>query len=208
MRTALIKTVKEFDRDNAWDWAASLTYYGVLSIFPGLVVIVSLIGLFGQDSQPLLDSLSGMAPGPVREIIHESVTGLQDSTTTAGWAAVLGVLVALWSASGYVGAFMRAANAIYDVPEGRPIWKTMPIRLGVTVATGVLLVVSAVIVVVSGGVAAALGRGLGLEQATVQVWNVAKCRLCSRSSTGRLRTRGRAVSPGSVRAASSPSSCG
>jgi membrane protein len=174
VRTALVKAVKEFDRDNAWDWSAALTYYGVLSIFPGLVVIVSLIGLFGRDAQPLLDSVSGMAPGPVREIIHESVTGLQDSTATAGLAAAFGVVGGLWSASGYVGAFMRATNAIYDVPEGRPMWKTMPIRLGVTVATGVLLVLSAVIVVVSGGVASAVGRSLGLEHATVQVWNIAK----------------------------------
>lgn len=174
VRTALVRTVKEFNRDNAWDWAAALTYYGVLSIFPGLVVIVALVGLFGQDSQPLLDSLSGMAPGPVREIIRDSVSGLQDSPTAAGWAAVLGLTLALWSASGYVGAFMRAANAIWDVPEGRPLWKTMPIRLGVTVSTGVLLILSAVIVVVSGGVSSAVGRTLGLEDATVRAWDVVK----------------------------------
>jgi membrane protein len=171
----LKKTVTEFDRDNAWDWAAALTYYGVLSIFPGLVVIVSLVGLVGRRPlEPVLDSLTQVAPGPVRDIINTSVTGLQNSTSKAGVAAVIGLLVALWSASGYVAAFMRASNATYDVPEGRPIWKKLPIRLVVTMAAGVLLVASAFIVVVSGGIATALGRALGLEQATLRLWAIGK----------------------------------
>jgi membrane protein len=175
LKSVLRRTVKEFDRDNAWDWAASLTYYGVLSIFPGLVVIVSLVGLVGRRPlEPVLDSLTQVAPGAVRDIITTSVTGLQNSSSKAGAVAVIGVLVALWSASGYVAAFMRASNAIYDVPEGRPLWKKLPIRLIVTMAAGVLLVASAFIVVVSGGIATALGRALGLEQATLHVWAVSK----------------------------------
>jgi membrane protein len=171
----LKKTVTEFDRDNAWDWAASLTYYGVLSIFPGLVVIVSVVGLVGRRPlEPVLNSLTQVAPGPVRDIINTSVTGLQSSTSRAGVVAVIGLLVALWSASGYVAAFMRASNAIYDVPEGRPIWKKLPIRVVVTIAAGVLLVASSFIVVVSGGIATALGRELGLEQATLRAWTIGK----------------------------------
>ena len=203
--TALKKTVKEFDRDNGWDWAASLTYYGVLSIFPGLLVIVSIVGLLGRSSvQPLLDSISGVAPGPVRTIINESVTGLQQSSDKAGVVAIIGLIVALWSASGYVGGFMRAANAMYDVPEGRPIWKTIPIRLAVTVATGALLVTSAVIVVVTGDLAGAVGRAFGLEQAAVNTWNIAKWPVLvvlvgadvRDSSTGPRPTPGRAGSAG------------
>ena len=172
---ALKLTLREFNRDNAFDWAAALTYYSVLSIFPGLVVIVSIVGLVGRRSlQPVLSSIDQVAPGPVRDIINTSITGLQNSSSKAGLIAIIGVLVALWSASGYVSAFMRASNAIYDVPEGRPIWKTLPIRLGVTVAAGVLLVVSAIIVVVSGSLATALGRGLGLEQTTLHIWSIAK----------------------------------
>jgi len=170
--TAIKRTFVEFDQDNAWDWAAALTYYGVLSIFPGLLVLVSLVGLFGRQSiQPLLDSINGVAPGPVRAILTDSVHGLEDHAGKAGLVALVGLAVALFSASGYIGAFMRAANAMYDVPEGRPMWKTIPIRIGVTAVVGVLLVVSALIVILSGDLATAVGRGLGLESTTVALWS-------------------------------------
>jgi len=173
--TAVRRTLTEFARDNGFDWAAALTYYGVLSIFPGLLVLVSLVGLFSRASiQPLLDSLSEAAPGPVQSILHDSVAGLEGAAGRAGLVAVIGIVIGLWSASGYVGAFMRASNAMYDVPEGRPLWKTVPIRLGITVATGVLLVLSAGIVLITGDLASAVGRGLGFESATVAVWGVAK----------------------------------
>jgi membrane protein len=147
----------------------------VLSIFPGLLVLVSLVGLLRRESiQPMLNSLSAAAPGPVKTILSESVAGLLESSGSAGFVAILGLAVAFWSASGYIGAFMRAANVMYDVPEGRPVWKTIPIRLGVTAAAGVLLIVSAAIVVLTGDLATAVGRGLGLESTTVAVWNVAK----------------------------------
>ena len=100
--TATKRSVIEFDRDNAWDWAAALTYYGVLSIFPGLVVVVSIVGLVRRSAlQPLIDSLTGIAPGPVRTILNEAVVGLRDSPRQAGVAAAIGLVFALWSASGY-----------------------------------------------------------------------------------------------------------
>lgn len=175
VRSALRRSVVEFDRDNAWDWAAALTYYGVLSIFPGLLVVVSLVGLARPGAiEPLIASVSDLAPGPARTIITEAVRGLQESPRQAGFFAVLGLVVALWSASGYTGAFIRAANAAYDVPEGRPIWKTLSIRVGVTILTGILLVASAVIVVVTGNLSAILGRVLGLESSAVTAWNIGK----------------------------------
>ena len=178
-RPALVSAVRrafvEFKDDNATDWAAALTYYGVLSIFPGLLVVVSLVGLVSRSAvQPLIANLAAVAPGPVRTILQESVNGLQSSRGVASVVAAVGLLVAVWSASGYIGAFMRAANAMYDVPEGRPVWKTVPIRLGVTVLVGVLLVVSATIVVVSGDIAGAVGRAVGLGATAVLVWNIAK----------------------------------
>jgi len=173
--SAVKRTAIEFNGDNAWDWAAALTYYGVLSIFPGLLVLVSLVGLLRPAVvQPLISSLSEVAPGPVRTIMDEAVRGLQSSSDKAGLVAVIGLLIALWSASGYAGAFIRAANAMYDVPEGRPIWKTLPIRIGITIGTGVLLVLSATIVVVSGRLAEGVGRALGFESATVLMWNIVK----------------------------------
>lgn len=175
MSAAARGAVKEFAEDKATDWAAALTYYAVLSIFPGLLVIVSLVGLLKRSAvTPFLDNLTAVAPGPVKTILQESVDGLQSSRGTAGFVAIIGVLVAIWSASGYVGAFMRAANEIYDVPEGRPIWKTVPIRVGITLLVGVLLIVSAFIVIVSGNIATAVGRSMGLGDTAVTIWGVAK----------------------------------
>jgi membrane protein len=172
---ALKRSVKEFTEDNLTDWAAALTYYGVLSIFPGLLVLVSVLGLLGPSAiQPLLDNVGQIAPGPVRTILENAANSVQQSQGTAGITAIIGLAVAIWSASGYAAAFMRASNAIYDVREGRPIWKTLPIRIGVTLSTGVLLVVSAVIVVLTGDVAEQAGRALGVESVLVTTWNIVK----------------------------------
>ena len=167
------RTVREFDNDSLTDWAAALTYYGVLSIFPGLLLLASVLGMIGQSAtQPLIDNLAGVAPGPVRQILTDSLHSLQ-STSGAG-LAIVSLAGALWSASGYVGAFMRASNAIYDVPEGRPIWKTLPIRLAVTVTVGAMLAASALIVVFTGELADRLGRLLGVGSAALTAWSILK----------------------------------
>ena len=172
---ALKRSVKEFMEDNLTDWAAALTYYGVLSIFPGLLVLVSVLGLLGPSAiQPLLDNVGQITPGPVRTILDNAANALEQSQGTAGITAIIGLAVAIWSSSGYVAAFMRASNAIYDVREGRPIWKTLPIRIGVTLLTGVLLVVSALIVVLTGDVAEQAGRALGIESVLVTTWSIVK----------------------------------
>jgi membrane protein len=172
---AVKRSVKEFMEDNLTDWAAALTYYGVLSLFPALLVLVSALGLLGPSAiQPLIDNIGQIAPGPVRAILETAAASLQQAQGIAGITAIISLAVALWSASGYVAAFMRASNAIYDVPEGRPIWKTVPIRIGVTVVVGVLLVLSAVIVILTGEVAEQLGRALGLESVLVTAWSIVK----------------------------------
>jgi membrane protein len=164
----LKRTVREFRADNLSDWAAALTYYAVLSIFPGLLVLVSVLGLVGESAvQPLIDNLRGLAPGAVTDIL---TTGTQ----SLGVLTVVGLAVALWSASGYIAAFMRASNAIYDVPEGRPIWKTLPIRLGLTVLTGLVLLASALMVVFTGGLAERLATAMDAESAALTAWNILK----------------------------------
>jgi membrane protein len=169
------RTLREYKDDDLQDRAAALTYFGIQSIFPGLLVLVSLLGLAGKSvTQPLISNLGKAAPGPVRTIITNNVTHLQHSQTASGIVGVVAIAVALWSASNYVAAFMRASNAIYDVPEGRPIWKTAPVRLGVTIVTLVLLVAAAIIVVVSGGLAEKVGNALGLGSVAVTVWDIAK----------------------------------
>jgi YihY family inner membrane protein len=172
---AVKRTVREFRVDNLSDWAAALTYYSVLSIFPALLVVVSLVDLAGRTTiQTLLDNLGQVAPGSVNQILATGIDNLRRTHGSAGVLALVSLAVALWLASRYIAAFMRASNAIYDVPEGRPIWKTLPIRIGVTVVVMVLLAVSAVAVVATGGLASRIGRLLGLGSTAVTVWDIAK----------------------------------
>jgi membrane protein len=172
--TALKRTFQEFSNDNLSDWAAALTYYGVLSIFPGVLVLISVLGLLGQGTTDRVqETISGLAPSATRQIINGAIDQVQGSPT-AGAAAIIGLVVAFWSASGYIGAFMRASNAIYDVPEGRPVWKTLPIRLAVTAVVGVMLLASALIVVFTGNLATRAGEALGIGSAAVTAWNIAK----------------------------------
>jgi membrane protein len=171
----LKRTVAEFKEDNLTDWAAALTYYGVLAIFPALLVLVSVLGLIGSSAtQPLIDNLGKVAPGPAREIFTSAIKNLQGSQGAAGVLFVIGLAGALWSASGYVAAFMRASNSIYDIEEGRPVWKTLPTRIVLTIVLLTLLAVSAVAVTLTGGLAKEVGGVLGLSDTAVTVWNIAK----------------------------------
>jgi membrane protein len=171
----LKRTVAEFREDNLTDWAAALTYYSVLAIFPALIVLVSILGLVGESAtQPLIDNLGTVAPGPAKEIFTSAIENLQGDQGAAGVLFVIGLLGALWSASGYVAAFMRASNAIYDIEEGRPIWKTLPVRVALTLVLLTLLAISTIAVVLTGGVAEKVGDLVGLGSTAVSVWNIAK----------------------------------
>ncbi|WP_433114735.1 YhjD/YihY/BrkB family envelope integrity protein [Micromonospora sp. CA-246542] len=175
-KAALRRTVREFQDDSLTDWAAALTYYGVLSIFPGVLVLISILGLLGTSAtEGVKDTVNQAVPNDsVQKIIEEAIKQAQGSGGLASVAAIIGLVAAFWSASGYIAAFMRASNTIYDVPEGRPIWKTLPIRLGVTAVIGVLLLASAVIVVFTGRLAEVVGDAIGVGSEAVTVWNVAK----------------------------------
>jgi membrane protein len=169
------RAVREFSTDAVSDWAAALTYYGILSMFPGLLVLVSVLGLVGASTT---DQVQGVvkefAPGQVGGFLDQAIRQVRQNTGAAGILAIVGILIAFWSASGYVGAFMRASNAIYDVPEGRPVWKTLPIRVGVTAAVGLMLILSALIVVFTGNVAEQAGNVIGVGSTAVMIWGVAK----------------------------------
>jgi membrane protein len=169
------RSVKEFNDDNLTDWAAALTYYGILAIFPALLVLVSVLGLIGEAAtQPLIDNLSDVAPGPAQEILTDALRNIEDSRGSASFVFLVGLLGALWSASGYVGAFMHASNAIYDIEEGRPVWKTLPLRVGLTVALLALVAITAVGVVLTGGVAKEVGSLVGVGDTAVTIWGIAK----------------------------------
>ncbi|MFF1442008.1 YihY/virulence factor BrkB family protein [Streptomyces sp. NPDC058295] len=168
-------TLREFTDDELTDRAAALTYYGVLSMFPALLVLVSLLGLAGKSAtDEVLDNLRKVAPGSARDIISDAVQQLQGRGGVGSVMAIVGLVLAVWSASGYTAAFIRSANAVYDMPEGRPVWKVLPLRVGVTVVLLVLAVASALIVVFTGGLARQAGAALGIGDTALTVWSIAK----------------------------------
>ncbi len=172
---AVKRTVKEFKDDKLTDWAAALTYYGVLSIFPALLALISILGLIGQSAtRPLLDNVGTFAPGAAQDIVTSAIENVERSQGAAGFAFVIGLVAAIWAASRYIGAFIRASNVVWDVEEGRPIWKTIPLRLGITVVMLILLAVTALMVVLTGPLAQRVGDLVGLGETAVTVWDIAK----------------------------------
>jgi membrane protein len=170
------KTAREFSDDQATDLAAALTYYAVLAVFPALLAFVSLVGLFGDPESTtggLLELAAGLVPQSTLDAVREIIEGLAASPASA-LTFVLGVVGALWSASGYVGAFSRAMNRIYEIDEGRPFWKLRPVSLGVTVLAIVSAVIAAVIVVSSGRVAQSIGEAIGVGDAVLFVWDIVR----------------------------------
>ncbi len=169
------RTLKEFSSDHLTDLAAALTYYGVLAMFPMLIVIVSVLGLIGNSvTQPLIQNLNTVAPGPAKTIFISAIHNIQSGRGAATVGFIAGLAAALWSASGYIAAFMRASNVVWDVEEGRPIYKTIPIRLVVTLVTVILLTISAAAVVFTGPLASQLGNLIGVGSTAVQAWDIAK----------------------------------
>lgn len=170
------RTVKEFVDDDCTDLAAALTYYSVLAIFPAIVALMALLGVVGQAEQSvntILDIIEPLVSDEVLGDVEPVIRQLAESQA-AGFALIAGLLGALWSASAYVNAFSRAMNRIYEVEEGRPVWKLRPQMILVTLASLVLLAMAAIMLVVSGGLARSIGDVLGLGDTAVQVWNIAK----------------------------------
>ncbi|MGH2976280.1 MAG: YihY/virulence factor BrkB family protein [Solirubrobacterales bacterium] len=171
----LKRTVSEFRADNLTDWAAALTYYAILSIFPALIVLVSILGLAGDSAtNAVLDNINELGPGPAQDIISGAIREIASSQGTAGLAFVIGLVAALWSASGYVGAFSRASNVIYETEEGRPFWKLRPLQVGMTLVLLLLVAVSAIAIVVSGPLASDVGKIFGVEGTAVTIFNIVK----------------------------------
>nr|WP_218711712.1 YihY/virulence factor BrkB family protein [Arthrobacter sp. BF1] len=170
------RAVAKFSADGCTDLAASLTYYGVLSLFPALLALISIMGLVGQAEQTsalLLDLVSRAAGPETVEAIRQPVEQLT-SSRAAGLTLVIGIVTALWSASGYVGAFSRSMNRIYGIDEGRPAWKLRPALLLVTLVVVLLVAIMALLLLLSGPVAQAVGEMLGVGSATLTVWSIAK----------------------------------
>jgi membrane protein len=169
----LKRTLKEFSEDNLTDWAAALTYYGVLALFPALIALLSIVGLL-TNPQELTEALTAVVPAQAAETLNPVIEQIAGNTGTAGFALILGIAGAVWSASGFVGAFTRAANVVYETPEGRKIWKLKPLQLLVTLVGILFAAVIVAMLVLSGPVVEAIGSAIGLGDTALTVWNVVK----------------------------------
>jgi membrane protein len=172
----LRKTRREFGEDQCTDLAAALTYYSVLALFPAAIALVSLLGVVGQAQKSVdtvLQVLQPLVSANTLATIRPSLEQIAHSQG-AGPALVLGILGALWSASGYVSAFGRAMNRIYEIDEGRPFWKLRPVMLLVTLVAILLVAVVLVMLIVSGPLATSIGDQIGLGSQALLVWNIAK----------------------------------
>ena len=173
----LKRTATEFSEDKLTIWAAALTYYGLLSLFPALIAMVSLIGIFGDPrstTESITEIIGEIGPASAVDTFAGPVRSLATNQSAAGFALVLGLLVALWSASAYVGAFIQASNVIYETPEGRPFWKLRPLQIAVTLAMIVMMALLAVGLVLTGPVVEAIANPIGLSDTAVAIWNIAK----------------------------------
>jgi membrane protein len=171
------RMLKEISQDNLTDSAAALTYYGVLAMFPAAIALISIVGLVFDPQQiahGLTTVLNQIAPGTAAKTFSGVINNLAGSTATAGLGLILGLAGALWSASGYVGAFTRAANVIWETPEGRPFWKLKPLQLLLTLIGVLFTAVIAAAVALSGPIVRAVGNAMGLSSTLVTVWNIAK----------------------------------
>jgi membrane protein len=173
----LKRTFSEFSDDNLTDWAAALTYYAVLSLFPALIALLSIVGLVADPAtitRVLTQTISAIGPASAVKTFQGPIQSLTASNSRAGFGLVLGLAGSLWSASGYIGAFMRASNSIYEIEEGRPFWKLRPLQLLVTLILELMLAVVVVALIVSGPLATALGNAVGLGNSALDVFNIAK----------------------------------
>lgn len=172
----LRKTVREFLDDGCTDLAAALTYYAVLSVFPAALALLSLLSVLGQGSRAVnavVDVLRPLVSPEVLARVEPTLHGLA-TTRGGGIALVVGIAGAVWSASAWVNAFSRAMNRVYEVEEGRPVWKRRPAMLLVTLAAIVLCAVALLVLVISGPVAASVGSTLGIGSTWLTVWAWAK----------------------------------
>jgi membrane protein len=173
----LKRVVAEFRDDNVTDWAAGLTYYAVLSIFPAFIALISILGLVVDPAtitRVVTDTVSQLGPESAVNTVKRPIEEISQNQSTAFLGLIVGLALALWTASNYVGAFMRASNAIYEREEGRPFWKLRPIQLLVTLILVLMAALVVLALIVSGPVAEAIGSAVGLGDTAVMAWDIAK----------------------------------
>jgi membrane protein len=173
----LKRTASEFQEDNLTDWAAALTYYGLLSLFPALIALVAIVGLFGDPkstTSTVTDIVTSIGPKSAAQTFVGPIESITSNRGGAGIALVVGLLAALWSASGYVGAFIRASNIIYEKAEGRPFWKLRPLQMLVTLTMILIMALVAMGLVLTGPIVEAVAEPLGFSGTATTIWDIAK----------------------------------
>ncbi len=173
----LKKAALEFNEDHMTDWAAALTYYGLLSLFPALIAMVSVVGIFGDPettTRSITDIVTQLGPSTAADTFSGPIQSITEHRSAAGVLFFVGLGAALWSASGYIGAFMRAANVIWETPEGRGFLKLRPLQLAVTLLLIVLFALVALSLVLTGPVVEAVGDSVGVGSTAQTVWDIAK----------------------------------
>jgi membrane protein len=173
----LKRTVQEFQEDNLTDWAAALTYYGLLALFPALIALVSIVGLVADPqstTRTITDIVTRVGPDSAATTFEGPIRQVTESRGTAGFALIASTVVALWSASGYLGAFIRASNVIYETREGRPFWKLRPLQLVMTLVIVLLLAVMALGIVLTGPILSDVAEPIGVSGTAVSIWSYAK----------------------------------
>jgi len=173
----LRRTVTEFSEDNLMDWSAALTYYGLLALFPALIALVSVVGLLADPqttAQKITEIVTQIGPSSGAQTFAGPIKSITSNQSAAGILFVVGLVGALWSASGYVGAFMRASNIIYETPEGRPIWKLRPLQMLITLVIVLLVAILSLSLVLTGPIVDAVAEPLGIGSTAVTIWNIAK----------------------------------
>jgi membrane protein len=167
------RTLKEFSEDGLTDWAASLTYYGILALFPALTALLSIVGLL-TNPQQLTEAITAVVPAQAADTLNPVIQQIAGSSGAAGLGLIIGVAGAVWSASGYVGAFTRAANVVYETPEGRKVWKLKPLQLLITLIGILFAALILAMLVLSGPVVDAIGQSIGLGDTVLSIWSWAK----------------------------------
>ena len=173
----LRRTVSEFSEDNLTDWAAALTYYGLLAMFPALIALVSIVGLFADPqatAQKITQIVTELGPSSGAQTFSGPIKSITSNQSAAGILFVVGLAAALWSASGYVGAFMRASNVIYETPEGRPVWKLRPLQMAVTLLIVILVAILGLSLLLTGPIVDAVAGPLGISSTATTIWDIAK----------------------------------
>ncbi len=173
----LKRTVAEFQEDNMTDWAASLTYYGLLSLFPALIALVSILGLFAdpkETTKSLTDIVTQLGPSAAADTFKGPIKSLTSNQSAAGVLLIVGIVGAIYSASGYIGAFTRAANVVWETPEGRSFFKLKPLQMGIALAMVLMLAFVALSLVLTGPVVDTVGGAIGIGSTATTVWDIAK----------------------------------